>query len=117
MQQLLSGVIGAEFGLNVEVVNGATRRGGDTHSMKRSRKGIIDRFRQTEGFNVIILSPDVAGIGLTITEANHVIHYGRWWNPARESQATDRGLPDRTAARGVRLLSDRPRSSGGVRDF
>lgn len=90
MQQLLSGVIGAELGLNVEIVNGATRRGGDTHSATRTRKGIIDRFRHTEGFNVLILSPDVAGIGLTITEANHVIHYGRWWNPARESQATDR---------------------------
>ena len=38
----------------------------------------------------MILSPFVAGIGLTITEANHVIHYGRWWNPAVESQATDR---------------------------
>jgi hypothetical protein len=36
------------------------------------------------------LSPFVAGIGLTITEANHVIHYGRWWNPAVEAQATDR---------------------------
>ena len=23
-------------------------------------------------------------------EANHVVHYGRWWNPAIESQATDR---------------------------
>jgi len=32
----------------------------------------------------------VASIGLTITEANHVIHYGRWWNPAVEAQATDR---------------------------
>lgn len=32
----------------------------------------------------------MAGIGLTITEANHVIHYGRWWNPAVEAQATDR---------------------------
>src|ERR1039458_5976890 len=28
--------------------------------------------------------------GLTIVEANHVVHYGRWWNPAVESQATDR---------------------------
>jgi SNF2 family DNA or RNA helicase len=27
---------------------------------------------------------------LTIVEANHVIHYGRWWNPAVEAQATDR---------------------------
>jgi hypothetical protein len=39
---------------------------------------------------VIVLSPFVAGIGLTITEANHVFHYGRWWNPAVEAQATDR---------------------------
>jgi hypothetical protein len=39
---------------------------------------------------VIVLSPFVAGVGLTITEANHVIHYGRWWNPAVEAQATDR---------------------------
>jgi hypothetical protein len=37
-----------------------------------------------------VLSPDVAGIGLTLVEANHVLHYGRWWNPAKESQATDR---------------------------
>ena len=27
---------------------------------------------------------------LTITSANHVIHYTRWWNPAVENQATDR---------------------------
>jgi hypothetical protein len=51
---------------------------------------MLERFRNTDGFNVIILSPFVASIGLTITEANHVIHYGRWWNPAVEAQATDR---------------------------
>jgi SNF2 family DNA or RNA helicase len=32
----------------------------------------------------------VAGIGLNITAANHVIHYTRPWNPAKENQATDR---------------------------
>ena len=37
-----------------------------------------------------MLSPVVAGLGLTLVEANHVIHYGRWWNPALEAQATDR---------------------------
>ena len=51
---------------------------------------ILDEFKSRPGFNVIILSPFVAGIGLTIVVANHVIHYGRWWNPAIESQATDR---------------------------
>ena len=51
---------------------------------------MLDRFRASPGFNVLVLSPDVAGIGLTVVEANHVIHYGRWWNPAREAQATAR---------------------------
>lgn len=30
------------------------------------------------------------GTGLTLTEAGHVIHFDRWWNPAVENQATDR---------------------------
>jgi non-specific serine/threonine protein kinase len=30
------------------------------------------------------------GTGLTLTNANHVIHFDRWWNPAVENQATDR---------------------------
>ena len=38
----------------------------------------------------LILSPKSAGVGLNLTVANNVIHYGRWWNPAIESQATDR---------------------------
>jgi superfamily II DNA or RNA helicase len=90
MQQLLALALRAEFGLEVDIVNGATNRRGDTQSAHRTRSAIIKRFRESEGFNVLILSPDVAGIGLTLVEANHVIHYGRWWNPAKESQATDR---------------------------
>jgi SNF2-related domain/Helicase conserved C-terminal domain len=42
------------------------------------------------GFDVMILSPKAAGIGLTITAANHVIHLSRWWNPAVEDQCNDR---------------------------
>ena len=90
MQQLLATVIGAEFGLHVDIINGATSRRGDTRSGHQTRRAIVQRFREHPGFNVIVLSPDVAGIGLTLVEANHVIHYGRWWNPAKESQATDR---------------------------
>lgn len=41
-------------------------------------------------FDVIILSPKAAGVGLTLTAANHVIHLSRWWNPAVEDQCTDR---------------------------
>ena len=54
------------------------------------RQEIVNKFNQSIGFNVLILSPDAAGIGFTITSANNVIHLSRMWNPAKEDQATDR---------------------------
>ena len=42
------------------------------------------------GPNAFILSLKAGGYGLNLTKATHVIHYDRWWNPAVESQATDR---------------------------
>jgi hypothetical protein len=89
MQQLLALTLEYAFRLPVHIVNGASSKDG-RRGIGSSRRSIVDAFRKSAGFNVLILSPDVAGIGLTIVEANHVIHYGRWWNPAKESQATDR---------------------------
>lgn len=85
-QQLLARVISDRYRVHVDIVNGETKRGGG----RDVRKHVLDRFRRSPGFGAIVLSPFVAGVGLTITEANHVIHYGRWWNPAVEDQATDR---------------------------
>lgn len=96
MQQILAAVLSRVFDLNVQIINGSpsqqqgTKSSATTGRSKQARKQILDNFRSKPGFNVIVLSPFVAGIGLTITEANHVIHYGRWWNPAVEAQATDR---------------------------
>ena len=39
---------------------------------------------------MIILSTTAVGFGVNIQKANHVIHYTRSWNPAKEDQATDR---------------------------
>ena len=91
MQNILKKVIDSTFNLNVGIING-TVSNTTSHSAtsKSARYKILDNFESKEGFNVLILSPHVAGIGLTILGANHVIHYGRWWNPAKESQATDR---------------------------
>ncbi len=90
MQDLLKRVIEAEFGIDVDILNGQVTRRGSTKGLKNTRKEIVDRFKKSKGFNAIILSPDVAGVGLNLAQANHVIHYGRWWNPAKEAQATDR---------------------------
>jgi len=56
----------------------------------KHRQKFIDKFNAFEGFNVLILSPEAAGVGFTITSANNVIHLSRTWNPAKEEQATDR---------------------------
>jgi hypothetical protein len=56
-----------------------------------ARQDIVDRFQKSPpGFDLLILSPKAAGVGLTITAANHVLHLSRWWNPAVEDQCNDR---------------------------
>ena len=91
-QHLLARVIKEQFELeNISIVNGDTPGSKQKEgSMKISRQQAVDRFQDTPGFNAIIMSPLSAGVGLNITEANHVIHYSRWWNPAKEDQASDR---------------------------
>jgi SNF2 family DNA or RNA helicase len=84
MQWLLKEVIEQQLGLSdIPILNG------DPKNRKRAHEH-IEKFSKTHGFAVMILSPLAAGVGLNITAANHVIHYGRWWNPAKEDQATDR---------------------------
>ena len=39
---------------------------------------------------IFLISLKAGGTGLNLTAADTVIHYDPWWNPAVESQATDR---------------------------
>jgi SNF2 family DNA or RNA helicase len=39
-----------------------------------------------------VLNPQVAGVGLNITAANHVIHFSPEWNPAKTDQASARAF-------------------------
>jgi hypothetical protein len=55
------------------------------------RLAIVSTFQKApDGFGLLVLSPKAAGVGLTITAANHVIHLSRWRNPAVEDQCNDR---------------------------
>ncbi len=55
------------------------------------RTEIVDKFNNDMTHNpFMILSLKTGGVGLNLVGANHVIHFDRWWNPAVESQATDR---------------------------
>ena len=80
VQRALAKFIHQTFKFSPLVINGDTDE----------RQDVIDEFQKRPGFGVIILSPLAAGFGLNIVEANHVIHYSRTWNPAKEGQATDR---------------------------
>ncbi len=57
------------------------------------REHLIGAFQEDrKGPPVFVLSLKAGGFGLNLTEARHVFHYDRWWNPAVEDQATDRAF-------------------------
>ncbi len=57
----------------------------------KARKEAVEQFQNGVGYvPYFILSLKAGGVGLNLTQANHVIHFDRWWNPAVENQATDR---------------------------
>ena len=55
----------------------------------RDREAQIQRFQRGE-VAVFLISLKAGGVGLNLTAADTVIHYDPWWNPAAETQATDR---------------------------
>jgi len=89
IQRMLQHYIATEFGFKPKIVNGDTSV---AETVADNRKRVINEFQEATGFGVIILSPLAVGFGVNIQEANHVIHYLRHWNPAKEDQATDRAF-------------------------
>ena len=64
---------------------------GGTNRDKREQ--MIAEFQDPETDpSVFVLSLKAGGVGITLTKANHVFHFDRWWNPAVEDQATDRAF-------------------------
>ncbi|MCH9811642.1 DEAD/DEAH box helicase, partial [bacterium] len=55
-----------------------------------NRREQVTRFQNDPEYEVFVGSLNAAGVGIDLTSASVVIHYDRWWNPARENQATDR---------------------------
>ena len=58
----------------------------------KNRKNLVQRFQDDETVPFFVLSLRAGGSGLTLTAASHVVHFDRWWNPAVETQATDRAF-------------------------
>jgi len=80
----LAAFLGGIFGRPGLVLHGGTA--------VRRRQELVERFQQDERVPFFVLSLKAGGSGLNLTAASHVVHFDRWWNPAVESQATDRAF-------------------------
>ena len=80
--QRLAEHLSARFGLPISCYHGGLSRG--------ARDQIVTDFQALDGPGALVLSLKAGGTGLNLTNANHVVLYDRWWNPAVEDQARDR---------------------------
>lgn len=80
LDDFLSGV----FGIRGFVLHGGTP------ISKRNK--MVEKFQSDTYIPYMVISVKAGGTGLNLTNANHVIHFDRWWNPAVENQATDRAF-------------------------
>ena len=99
LEERLNRHFGKQIGLNLR---------GDMSS--GDRESAITRFKVDPEALVLLCSLRVAGEGLTLTSANHVIFLNEWWNPSANIQARDRVV--RIGQRkGVRLYKFRCRNT------
>jgi len=83
MGRLLAEHLGKEVNGGLLYLDGSTPRTG--------RERIVDTFQEPDGEpRVLVMSLRAGGLGLNLTNASHVFHFDRWWNPAVEDQASDR---------------------------
>ena len=56
-----------------------------------ARQIMVDDFQSdSTQSRMMLMSLRAGGVGITLTKANHVVHFDSWWNPAAMSQATAR---------------------------
>ncbi|MFA8451650.1 MAG: SNF2-related protein [Bacteroidales bacterium] len=84
MGQILTRILEQAFNTKPLFLHGGVSR--------QKRDEMVEDFQNKKHVKIFILSIKAGGTGLNLTAANHVIHYDLWWNPAVESQATDRAF-------------------------
>jgi non-specific serine/threonine protein kinase len=60
----------------------------DGHTQDRQAQ--VDLFQANPHLPFFLISLKAGGVGLNLTAADYVIHIDPWWNPAVETQASDR---------------------------
>jgi SNF2 family DNA or RNA helicase len=93
MQEYLKGL-----GVEYATLTGSTRKRGE----------VVDRFNELPACRVFLGSLRAGGTGIDLVGGSVVIHYDRWWNAAKEDQATDRvyRIGQRRAVQVFKLLAE-----------
>lgn len=88
----------AGLGVDFVTLTGATVRRGE----------IVDRFNHDPDCRLFLGSLKAGGTGIDLVGGSVVVHYDRWWNAAREDQATDRvyRLGQKRAVQVVKLVTE-----------
>ncbi|MCC6527639.1 MAG: DEAD/DEAH box helicase, partial [Polyangiaceae bacterium] len=83
----------SQFTSMLDLVAEALRARGIAHlaltGATRERQRVVDAF-EAGAADVFLISLKAGGTGLNLTSADSVVHYDPWWNPAAQTQATDR---------------------------
>ncbi len=89
-------VVFSQYTRMLELIEGHLHRSGIEFAGIRGnmtagrRQKMIETFNANPDCRVFCASLLAGGVGIDLTGAEAVIHYNRWWNPAREEQATAR---------------------------
>lgn len=62
----------------------------DGSTNQKMRAAILDEFRESPKFTILLLSLRAGGVGLNLTQAKRVFMMDPWWSFAVEAQAIDR---------------------------
>lgn len=93
MDEGRSVLVFSQFTSMLDIIEEALIKRGYPHLIltgkTRNREDLIQRFQAGEA-PIFLISLRAGGVGLNLTQADTVIHYDPWWNPAVEDQATDR---------------------------
>lgn len=96
LQTNLKVVVFSQFTTMLDIMEAWLRKEKIDHISLRGEVGAKERNVRTRHFNsekqckICCASLLAGGTGIDLTGAQVVIHYDRWWNPAKEEQATAR---------------------------
>jgi superfamily II DNA or RNA helicase len=87
-------VVYSQFTAMIEIIADHLGRQGIGHVVltgrSRDRGRLIETFNSDPACRVFVGSLKAGGTGIDLVAGSVVIHYDRWWNAAKEDQATDR---------------------------